>query len=257
MKQAPILAFIVACVIWETATRFFEVPRYIFPSLSTVMFELADHFGLVAKNTGVTALESLFGALIGCAVGFTLGSLMALNRWARSVLLPYVVGSNSVPIVAIAPLVALWFGHGLLPKVVVAAFLCFFPIAINTYDGLRDRGGVFKELFTVIGASSEFYFWNLRMPLAVPYIVAGAKVSAVLAVIGAVVAEFVGSDAGLGFGMVQATYSLDTPRLFGYMIVACALGLLFYGLVVVGELLLKRSGRWDWAFGAHEEALND
>ena len=112
---------------------------------------------------------------------------------------------------------------------------------------------MFKELFAVIGASPSFYFWHLRMPLAIPYILAGAKVSAVLAVIGAVVAEFVGSDAGLGFGMVQATYSLNTPRLFGYMIVACALGLAFYALIMIGESLLKRTGRWDWAFGSRSD----
>jgi NitT/TauT family transport system permease protein len=253
MKRAPIFAFVAACALWEAITKYFDVPRYIFPSLSTVFFELYDYFGLFMRNAGVTALESLFGAAIGCGIGFALGSLMALNRWAQSIILPYAVGSNSVPIVAIAPLVALWFGHGLLSKVVVAAFLCFFPIAINTYDGLRDRGGVFKELFAVIGASSNFYFWHLRMPLAVPYILAGAKVSAVLAVIGAVVAEFVGSDAGLGFGMVQATYSLNTPRLFGYMIVACALGLIFYGLIVIGESILKQTGRWDWAFGSRAQ----
>lgn len=254
MKRAPLFAFIAACVAWEGTTRYFDVPRYIFPSLSTVLAELIQYFSLFVRNAGVTAFESFFGAAIGCAIGFALGALMALSRGAQNVLLPYVVGSNSVPVVAIAPLVALWFGYGLLSKVVVAAFLCFFPIAINTYDGLRDRAGVLKELFAIVGASRSFYFWHLRMPLAVPYIIAGAKVSAVLAVIGAVVAEFVGSDAGLGFGMVQATYSLNTPRLFGYMVVACALGLVFYGLVVLGEALLKRSGRWDWAFGTGKGA---
>ncbi len=178
---------------------------------------------------------------------------MAMNRTAKNILLPYVIGSNSVPVVAIAPLIALWFGHGLLAKILVASFLCFFPIAINAYEGLRDRGGVLKELFSVIGASSDFYFWNLRVPLAVPFLVAGAKISIVLAVIGAVVAEFVGSDAGLGFGMVQASYSLNTPRLFGYMIIACILGLSFYSFMMLVELLLKKSRRWDWAFGSHRD----
>jgi len=253
MKRAPVIALVVACVIWEATTVYFDIPSYIFPSLSAVAYELTAQIALFARNAGVTAIESVLGALLGCAVGFALGVLMALSRRAQDVLLPYVVGSNALPVVAIAPLVALWFGHGLLSKVVVAAFLCFFPIAINTYDGLRDRGGVLKELFKVIGAPKGFYFWHLRMPLAVPFIIAGAKVSAVLAVIGAVVAEFVGSDAGLGFGMVQATYSLNTVRLFGYMAVACTVGLIFYGCVVLGEMLLKRSGRWDWALGAHNE----
>jgi NitT/TauT family transport system permease protein len=174
---------------------------------------------------------------------------MALNRWARDILLPYVIGSNSVPVVAVAPLVALWFGHGMTSKVAVAAFLCFFPLAINAYDGLRDRGGILRDLFAVIGAGPSVYFWNVRMPQAVPFFVSGAKVSVVLAVIGAVVAEFVGSDAGLGFGMVQASYSLNTPRLFAYVILACVMGLLFYACVLTLEFALRRTGRWDWAFG--------
>jgi NitT/TauT family transport system permease protein len=249
MNRASLVALLILCTAWEASTRYFDIPLYIFPSLSAVFAEMFRYSQVFMTNVGVTAIESLLGATLGCGVGLLIGAWMAMSRWAESVLLPYVIGSNAVPVVAIAPLVALWFGHGLLSKIVVAAFLCFFPIAINAYDGLRDRGGVFKELFSVIGASPDFYFWKLRMPLAVPFIVSGAKVSMVLAVIGAVVAEFVGSDAGLGFGMVQATYSVNTPRLFGYMIVACILGLAFYGLALASEWMLKRSGRWDWAFG--------
>jgi NitT/TauT family transport system permease protein len=249
MNRASALAFVVMCVVWEAVTVYLDIPRYIFPSLTAVLADMWNNSSIFISNTATTALEALVGAIIGCAIGLALGYVMAQYRFAENALLPYVIGSNAVPVVAIAPLLALWFGYGLTSKMLVAAFLCFFPIAINTYDGLRDRGGVFKELFSVIGASSEFYFWNLRVPLAVPFFVAGAKISVVLAVIGAVVAEFVGSDAGLGFGMVQASYSLNTPRLFGYMIIACILGLLFYGIAMAGETLLKRSRRWYWAFG--------
>jgi len=249
MKWAPIIALVVVILVWQIATQLFSIPSYVFPAPSVVLTEMLSYRDIVLSNTLTTAIESLLGATLGCIVGFALGHLMALRRWAESVFLPYIVGSNAVPVVAIAPLVALWFGHGLLSKVVVAGFLCFFPIAINTYDGLRDRGGVLKELFVTLGATPDFYFWNLRMPLAVPHIVSGLKVSVVLAVIGAVVAEFVGSDAGLGFGMLQASYSLDTPRLFGYMIVACGLGMTFYGGIAIVEFVLGKSQRWVWAFG--------
>lgn len=253
MNRAAFLALIIACVTWQLVTTYFSVPRYIFPSPYAVGVEMANSPDLFLRNTMITAFESLLGAVLGCTLGLILGCLMALNRWAQNVLLPYVIGSNSVPVVAIAPLVAIWFGHGLLSKIVVAAFLCFFPIAVNTYEGLRDRSVVLKELFAVIGASRDFYFWKLRVPLAVPFIVTGAKVSVVLAVIGAVVAEFVGSDGGLGFGMVQASYSLNTPRLFGYVIVACVLGLAFYGTIGLIQFVLQKSGRWDWAFGSNED----
>jgi NitT/TauT family transport system permease protein len=254
MNRASFFTLIVVLVVWQLITTSFDVPRYIFPSISVVVQEIVDHPDPFVRNTAITAVESLLGAMLGCAIGLLLGCVMALNKWAQNILLPYAIGSNSVPVVAVAPLVAIWFGHGLMAKIVVAAFLCFFPIAVNTYEGLRDRSVVFRELFLVIGARSDFYFWQLRVPLAVPFIVAGAKVSVVLAVIGAVVAEFVGADAGLGFGMVQASYSLNTPRLFGYVIMACILGLVFYGAVVLAEVALRSSGRWDWAFGGDENA---
>jgi NitT/TauT family transport system permease protein len=250
MTRASFISLVVVCFIWEASTRYFSVPQYIFPPPSAVVLEVIGNPFVFLKNTEITTLESVLGAALGCTVGLSLGILMSISRRAENILLPYVVGSNAVPVVAIAPLVVLWFGHDLTSKVVVAGFLCFFPIAINTFDGLRDRGGVFKELFTVLGSSPEMYFWKLRLPNSVPYLVAGAKISFVLAVIGAVVAEFVSADSGLGFGMVQATYSLNTPRLFGYMFVACILGLIFYGLAAMLEVMLKRSGRWDWAFGS-------
>jgi ABC-type nitrate/sulfonate/bicarbonate transport system permease component len=252
MNRASLIALLVVAILWEVVTRSFDVPRYIFPSLSAIGLEVANHADIFVSNTVRTTIESVLGAVLGCIVGLALGCVMALSRTVERVILPYVIGSNSVPVVAIAPLVALWFGHGLLSKVLVAAFLCFFPIAINTYEGLRDRGGVLKELFTIIAASPVAYFWKLRVPLAVPFVLAGTKISVVLAVIGAVVAEFVGSDAGLGFGMVQASYSLNTPRLFGYMIVSCLLGLLFYGIALIAEASLRLSHRWDWVFGSRD-----
>jgi NitT/TauT family transport system permease protein len=249
MNRASVITLLGVCLLWEVVTRYLDIPRYIFPAPSIVILDVINNWDNIIRNAGITTFESLLGAVLGCVVGLSLGGLMAMNRWAKNVLLPYAIGSNAVPIVAIAPLLTLWFGHGIASKVVVAGFLCFFPIAINTYDGLRDRGGVLKDLFSVIGASSDAYFWKLRLPLSVPFLVSGAKVSVVLAVIGAVVAEFIGADAGLGFGMVQATYSLNTPRLFSYMIIACALGLTFYGLVLLLEVRLKQSRRWHWAFG--------
>lgn len=250
MIRSFFISFALACAIWEFVTRYFAIPVYLFPSLTRVTVEMARSSGLILTNAVVTAVEAGCGAILGCGIGLTLGCLMAISRPAQTIILPYLIGSNAIPVVAIAPLIALWFGHGIAPKIIVAAFLCFFPIAINTYDGLRDKQGVFRELFFTIGASAGSYFLKYRVPAALPFLVSGARVSMVLAVIGAVVAEFVGADAGLGFGMVQAVYSLNTPRLFAYLIVACALGLIFYALVNAIEWQLRRSGRWSWAFGS-------
>jgi NitT/TauT family transport system permease protein len=211
--------------------------------------EFARSWDLIISNTLTTAIEATFGVMLGCLIGVLVGTLMAASRPLENVLMPLVVSSNVIPVVAIAPLVILWFGFGLMSKVIVAAFLSFFPIALNAYDGLRDRGGNERDLFVILGASKQQYFRLFRLPSAIPSFFTGLKISGVLAVIGAVVSEFIGSDSGLGFGMLQARYNLNTTRLFCYTIVSCILGLLVYWVVVLLERTVANKKRWSWIKG--------
>jgi NitT/TauT family transport system permease protein len=163
---------------------------------------------------------------------------MAQSRIIAKSILPYVVASNAIPIVAIAPIVVIWFGHGITSKIILAAFLCFFPLAINTFRGLIEYPTIYRELFNTYGATNYEFLAKFKIRNAVPYIFAGLKLSASYSVIGAIVAEFIGSTSGLGFGMLQASYNLNTPRLFGYLFIACIMGLFMYYTIVLIEYLL-------------------
>jgi ABC-type nitrate/sulfonate/bicarbonate transport system permease component len=178
------------------------------------------------------ALQTGFAAALGLGVAVLVGSSMAIalasSRTARVQVLPILVISNAIPVVAIAPLLALWLGHGLASKVAIAAFLCFFPFTLTFLDGLTKSQRVFDELFRVIGASWAQKFRHYVLPNALGNLATGLKVTASIAVIGAVVGEFVGSDRGIGFGILQASYSLNTPRLFAYVVLASAMSLAFY-----------------------------
>jgi NitT/TauT family transport system permease protein len=196
-------------------------------------------------NSLTTFQEAIFGFVLGSSIGFATGVLMAQSKLFAKTVLPYVVASNAIPIVAIAPLVIIWFGHGIASKIILAAFLCFFPLSINTYKGLNEFSPIFQELFYTYGASNYEFLTKFKIRNAVPYIFSGLKLNATFAVIGAIVAEFIGATSGLGFGMLQASYSLNTPRLFGYIFVACAMGLGMYYLMVLLENVIFKSKRYE------------
>lgn len=236
----PAAFLLLLLLAWELVPIVLDVPIYVFPRLSEVVKAIWKARSAVGSNLQTTFVEAIAGFGLGSWVGFSVGVLMAESRNVARTLLPYVVASNAIPIVAVAPLVVIWFGHGLLSKVVLAAFLCFFPLCINTYRGLNEHDPIFAELFAVYGATKLEFLRKFKLRNALPYLFAGLKLNATFSVIGAVVAEFVGSSSGLGYGMLQASYSLNTPRLFGYLIVSCALGITMYGLAHLGEALTLR-----------------
>lgn len=231
-------SLIVVFLLWEFLPQFFEIPQYIFPSISVIInktFILGREIAFL--NTKITLIEAILGFLIGSTFGFLIGLGMAQSKIFSGVALPYVVASNAIPIVAIAPLAIIWFGSGIGSKIAVSAFLCFFPLSINTFKGLQEFPLLSEDLFKVYGASNTDFLIKYKLPNAIPYIITGLKLNAVYSVIGAVVGEFVGSDKGLGFGMLQATYNLDTAKLWGYIIIACIAGMVFYGLVSLINLI--------------------
>ena len=215
---------------WEFLPRLFGVPAYIFPRLSDII-ESASEAPRLLEYFSTTLIESLGGFTLGSIIGLAFGVWMAESEGFRKVVSPLVVASNAVPVIALAPIFVLWFGHGLSSKIAVSAFLCFFPLAINSYKGLSSIKPEIKRLFTLNGASKKELLMKYKFPNAVPLLFAGLKLNATYSVVGAVVAEFIGSDSGLGFGMLQASYSLNSPRLWAYILISCLLGVLFYTLV--------------------------
>ena len=234
-KISPLLFFILILLLWECLPRIFGTPAYVFPTISAIFQSMVSISDILFSNTLTTIQEAILGFLLGSFVGFVTGVIMAESKFLERIILPYVVGSNAIPAVALAPLVVLWFGHGIESKVILVAFLCFFPLSINTFRGLCEYPAIYQELFFTYGAKKSEFLLKFKLRNALPYIFSGLKLNATYSVVGAIVAEFVGSTSGLGFGMLQASYNINTPRLFGYIIVACILGMSMYYLMLLLE----------------------
>lgn len=244
LKILPVSFFILLLLLWEFIPQIFSIPAYVFPRLSDIVPAIIKAQDVFLTNIQTTFIEAIFGFILGSSIGFITGLLMAENKLFANTMLPYVVASNAIPIVAIAPLVIIWFGYGIISKIILAAFLCFFPLSINTFKGLNEYSNIYFELFKTYGSSKYEFLAKFKLRNSLPFIFAGLKLSATFSVIGAIVAEFIGATSGLGFGMLQASYNLNTPRLFGYIIVACTMGLfMYYSVLLIENLIIKKEKR--------------
>jgi NitT/TauT family transport system permease protein len=194
---------------------------------------LAD--GSLLQHSLVTLLEVLLGLVLGVSIAAGLGYALAKFDWLERLLSPYIVASQSVPVVAIAPLIVIWFGAGLLSKVLIAALIVFFPVLINTIVGLRSVPIGLRDLMRSLQATPWEIFRLLEVPAALPIFLGGLRVGATLAVIGAVVGEFVGADRGLGFLVNLGRGLYDTALVFVAVFTLVTLAMLLYGAVVLIE----------------------
>lgn len=213
--------------LWEGAVWLFEVQPLLLPAPSAIAQAL--YAGLVSghlvRHFGVTLLETAAGFGLGALGGLLLGGLIAQSERLERLLYPYVIAFQTVPKVAIAPLIVIWFGYGLSAKIVIAATIAFFPVLANTIVGLRAVPAEQLELMAAFMASKRQTLWKVRVPQALPYILVGLDVAAVLAVIGAVVGEFVSAKEGLGFYILQAGFQLDTPAVFAALTLLAFMGI--------------------------------
>ena len=231
-KVSPALwTLILVLIVWELAVRLSGVAIYILPAPSHIVEEFGDYWPRLLYNGGVTLGEVLIGFCTAIVVGVPLAVLITYSRVAERSIYPIIVASQTIPKVAIAPLLMAWFGYGLMPKIVIVVLLSFFPIVINSVVGLRASSAEMLYLAQSMGASGWQTFWKFRLPQALPYIFAGLKLATVLSVIGAVVAEFIGADQGLGYVIVVAGSSFDITRQFAAIIVISAIGMIFFAVI--------------------------
>ena len=233
----PVLAFVVIVAVWEAAVLAFEVKPYILPAPSRIWEAFARAPGTLLFHGGVTFFEAFSGFLIGSAMGAVLGTLFAYSRLLARGLLPYVIAANTIPVVAIAPIIILWFGHGIESKIAVTAFLSFFPLALNMMKGLQSYDRTVMDVFHVAAANPLQRFVKMRLPGALPYVFVGLKLNVTFSVIGAIVAEFVQADKGLGFVIMTTYRTLNMPRLWAAMLLSALIGILFFALVALVERL--------------------
>jgi NitT/TauT family transport system permease protein len=218
-------------VFWEIAVRVMQTPVYILPAPSRIAEEFVEYWPRLLVNAGVTLSEVLVGFLCAVGVGVPLAVLVTYSRLAERAIYPLIVATQSIPKVAIAPLLLAWVGYGMAPKIVIVVLLSFFPIVINSVVGLKAASAEMIYLAQSMGASAWQAFWKFRLPQALPNIFAGLKLGAVLSVIGAIVAEFIGADSGLGYVILVAGSSFDIARQFAAIIVISAIGMIFFAVI--------------------------
>lgn len=226
---------------WEAIVRLGGVDPLLLPAPTDVLEALWTDRGILAPDLVVTASEVLLGLAAAIAAGTLLGVAMHVSGPARSALRPLVIGSQAIPVPVIAPLVVLVLGFGLAPKVLLVALVCFFPVAINLYDGLRDTDADARKLLRSLDASRWQTLRMLEAPSALPSAFTGVKIAAAVAVIGAVFAEWSGADSGLGHALLTANGQLATARAFAATFLLFLLAISLYGAFA---LLERRAVDW-------------
>ena len=227
---------------WELSVRHWGLSALVLPSPSAVAVALYKGLasGYFWPHLLSTVQALLLGLAAGSAVGLMVGMLLAESAWAERVLKPYVVVSQVVPKLALAPLFVLWFGFGMLPTVLITALICFFPLMENTLTGLRQVDAQRLQLFHMLGATRLQTLLRLKLPMGLPAILAGLRVAVVLALVGVVVAEFMGASQGLGAVIIAAQGMMDTTLMFAALVLIAVLGLLLYQLCLLLEQRLLR-----------------
>jgi ABC-type nitrate/sulfonate/bicarbonate transport system permease component len=229
--------------IWGMVSRVSGLPEFILPLPTTVFgrFVSALRGGLILKNLLVTAYESLSGFLIGSISAFIIGYFLAKSRTVERILSPYIVAMQAIPIVALAPLLIIWFGFGINTKIFIAALIIFFPILINSIVGIRSADREIMELLTSLDAGPFKTFFKFELPSALPIVFGGLKVGITYSVIGAVVGEFLGASKGLGALVNMSRASFDTPLVFVSIALLGILGISFYlSMSLIEYLFLGR-----------------
>jgi NitT/TauT family transport system permease protein len=235
-----LLSIAFALFLWFAITTWFDVPEFFLPSPQTVWHRFIESVqaGILTKHTLSTFSEVIGGLALGIVVAAALGYTLAKSRTVERLLAPYIVASQSIPIVAIAPLLVIWFGSGRLSKVLISALIVFFPILVNTIVAVRSVPEDLRDLMRSLQATQWQVFSKLELPAAMPVLLGGLKIGATLSVIGAVVGEFVAADEGLGFLINLARGMYDTPMVFVAVLTLIGMALLLYSLVAVLEIKL-------------------
>ena len=249
---APLAVVAVALAAWELAARWdlladaLSIEPFLIPAPSEIAEALWEDRGLLAEDGWVTLQEVVLGFGLSLAAGLGFATVLHLSETLRRAFYPLLVGSQTIPIIAIAPILVVWFGFGIGPTLAIIALICFFPITVNTLDGLRSVDPDMIKLMRTLDASRARIFLRAEAPSALPYAFSGAKIAVAIAVIGAVFGEWTGSSAGLGHLMLQASAQLETALLFAAVVVLSAFAIALFGLL---SLLERRIAWWGRATG--------
>jgi NitT/TauT family transport system permease protein len=238
----PLLGLAAIIGLWWLATVVFAIEKFLLPSPKDVFDAYAVQQGYLLEQMWVTLLETVQGFALSIVVGVPIALLIVSSKILERTIYPLLLAVNAVPKIAIAPILLVWLGFGSWPKVIMVFLVCFFPIVISTASGMKSTPAELVELMRSLDSSRTQEFFKLRLQYALPQVFVGLKVAISLAVIGAVIAEFVGAKAGLGYVIVQSGASVDTALAFAAMTLLAIMSIiLFYGLVFLERVLLPWS----------------
>lgn len=228
-------------IIWECLIRILQLPNYILPTPFEVLKSLMDHAALITSETLPTLVEILLGLSFGIILGVTIAISMCLFRPLHNFLLPLLLASQALPVFAIAPLLVLWFGYGVLAKIITTTFMLFFPITNNFLDGLKQTPKNYLNMAEIMNSSRWQILLQIRIPAALPNLASGIRLATAMAPLGAIVGEWVGSNQGLGFLLLNANAQMQIDLMFAVLLVIFFLGILLYYLV---DTLIKLALPW-------------
>lgn len=233
LAPAGLLTLLV--LVWELAVHLRDTPRWMLPAPSDIARSFRDDWSMLLMHTRVTLTEVLIGFGIAVAAGLLTGIAIDSSRVIERALYPLLIASQTIPMVVLAPLFLIWFGYGLMPKVLITALVAYFPLAVNTVDGLKSTDRELLKLLVSMGARRWQVFRLAKVPSALPLIFSGARISVAFSVIGAVFGEFVGARAGLGYLMDRSAPQFETPRVFACIVILAVMGVSLFLIVSLIE----------------------
>ena len=238
-------------ITWEVIVNWQAVPQWILPAPSQIWQAVWQNFDLLIPHMMQTMQQVLLGLGLAIVTGVALAAVLDLSSWLRRALYPMLVASQTIPILALAPLLVIWFGFGLTPKVFIVTLFCFFPIAINTADGLTAADPELLALLRAMGANRRQIWRKVRLPASLPYFFSGLRIAATYSVVGAIIGEWVGASKGLGIFMLRSANAFKTDQVFAAIVISSLLSLALFGLVFVAERILlpwyhsnQRESQW-------------
>ncbi len=234
----PLLLMLLLVVIWDLIIRIFQIPPYLIPTPLEVIEQMWLEWPMLLSESLVTTYATLGGFALSIVFGIPIAMLIAYSKTVESYVYPLLVFSQSIPKIAIAPLFVVWFGFGIVPKIISAFLLGFFPVVVSTVMGFKSLETDMIDLARSMGASRLSMFWRISLPQALPSIFSGLKVCITLAVVGAVVGEFVGSNSGIGYVLQKANGNFDLPLMFAGLVVLSLIGVVLFVLIDVVERML-------------------
>jgi len=234
----PVLIFLVILLVWEVVVFTLNIPVYLLPKPSQIIIVLISDFDRMIPHIGITCIEAFIGFLVGSFFGWFLATVFCFSQTLENALYPYAIALKSIPIVALAPLLVVWFGNGLLPKILISAIISFFPVVVNVVKGMKTVDSEAIDLFNSLSATKLQIFTKLQLYNSMPYLFSALRISATLSVIGAIVGEFSGADKGLGFFILISSHRLETIDMFIGIVLSSIVGILFFYLVNFSEKLI-------------------